>query len=370
MSDAESLGLLAAIAAIPTAPFHENDVAAFVARYIRNLGVPLTVDPYGNLIATYQNGDSRRPIAFVAHLDHPAIEITEVQSTTTARAALLGGVPAACFERPVPVSLFTRAGSISAVIVGRNVNPADGRVASLAIECAGGCQVGDWGVFDLSPFAIHGTRVELRAADDLAGVAAALEALREIVASRVPGTAYGVFTRAEEVGLVGAALVAEQRLLPPDTIVVSLECSRALPGAEIGAGPVIRVGDRTGAFHPDGEALLLAGRDRIKETLVQRQLMSGGTCEATAFIRAGYRATGIALPLGNYHNVGPTNLIEPEYIDRDDFLAEIRLLVAATWAASERLVAATGMPAAPIELHRQRLMATASFFLPLTQPST
>src|SRR5262249_9205803 len=58
-----------------------------------------------------------------------------------------------------------------------------------------------------------------------------------------------------------------------------------------------------------------------------------GTCEAVAFGLAGYRTTGVALPLINYHNVGPDHAIEPEIIDVRDFLGEVQLLVAAVDAA-------------------------------------
>jgi endoglucanase len=190
--------------------------------------------------------------------------------------------------------------------------------------------------------------------------------MRQIVVDAIPGVVYGVFTRAEEVGLVGAALVAADGRLPRETIVISLECSRALPGAEIGAGPVIRVGDRSGAFHPDGEAVLLAGRALLVDTPIQRQLMSGGTCEATAFVRAGYRATGVALPLGNYHNVGPGNTIEPEIIDARDYLGEIQLLTAAARVAP--LAPALGPYIRPesLETYRHRLVATADRFRSLS----
>jgi endoglucanase len=63
----------------------------------------------------------------------------------------------------------------------------------------------------------------------------------------------------------------------------------------------------------------------------QRRLMDGGTCEATAFCAAGYRAGGLALPLGNYHNMqgldgGPAG-IGAEHILVSDYVSEIELLV-------------------------------------------
>ena len=144
---------------------------------------------------------------------------------------------------------------------------------------------------------------------------------------------YGVFTRAEEVGLVGARLLAEANTLPRDTLVVSLEASRSLPGAEIGGGPVIRVGDAAYTFSAEAETVLTKAReilqDRAEPIKIQRQLMSGGTCEASAFAMQGYRATGIAFPLGNYHNGAPEERIEAEYIHLEDFLGGVELIAEA-----------------------------------------
>ncbi len=144
---------------------------------------------------------------------------------------------------------------------------------------------------------------------------------------------YGVFTRAEEVGLVGARLLAEANTLPKDTLVVSLESSRSLPGAEIGGGPVIRVGDAAFTFSAEAETVLTKAREilqnRPQPIKIQRQLMSGGTCEASAFAMQGYRATGIAFPLGNYHNGAPEDRIEAEFIPLGDFLGGVELIAEA-----------------------------------------
>lgn len=336
MTDAEALRTLAEIAAIPTGPFHEQGVATFVAHFLRATGLGFTVDQFGNLIAKRDGDLPGPPVALVAHLDHPAIEISQVVSDTQARASLLGGVPAACFDQPVPVVIYTASGCHKATIVGHNAEKTPTGPLSLDIISQGTVTVGDLGVFDLPSFQTEGTELALRAADDLAGVAAALVAFKRVVDGGVGRTVYGIFTRAEEVGLVGATLIAERQLLPTDTIVVSLECSRELPGAKLGEGPVIRVGDRTQAFHPEGEALLLAAREQIPTVSIQRQLMSGGSCEATAFGVAGYRTTGVALPLVNYHNIGPGNVIAPERISSNDFLSEIELLVAALKTPPDR----------------------------------
>ena len=134
--------------------------------------------------------------------------------------------------------------------------------------------------------------------------------------------------------------MAEAGTLPPETLVISAESSRTLPGAEMGEGPVIRVGDAGFTFAADAEAVLVRARETIRERdsgfKCQRQLMSGGTCEASAFAVYGYQTTGIAFPLGNYHNGAPEGRIEAEYIHIDDYLGGVELLTEAALRVSDR----------------------------------
>jgi hypothetical protein len=284
-------------------------------------------------------------------MDHPALEVLE---TTPLTGRLLGGVPLRCLERPVAVRFLLEdrredRREDRQVEDRREDREVPGRIAGcfegegfvgLRLEAEAPVPAGTFGVFDLEDFREDADGLLYqRAADDLAGCAAIVSVLARCVAERIPATVLGLFTRAEEVGLIGATLVAQQRLLPSETLVVSLECSRALPGAEIGAGAVIRVGDRATCFSPEGDLLLQRARDRLRErdpsVRIQRQLMSGGTCEATAFMLAGYTTVGVAFPLGNYHNAGPDDTIAPEYIHRRDLQAGVELLVEAARGMAE-----------------------------------
>ena len=58
----------------------------------------------------------------------------------------------------------------------------------------------------------------------------------------------------------------------------------------------------------------------------QRQLMDGGTCEATAYLQYGYRVAGMCLPLGNYHNMNGRGGIAAESISRADLLGLARFI--------------------------------------------
>lgn len=327
--------ILRQLAACPAAPFHEERVARRIAAYCREFQLPCQADPYGNLVVWHRGasarsepgGQPRRPIAFSAHMDHPGIDVISVSPL---RGRLLGGTPRRYFDRPVPIRFVHGDKETEGQVTGWTDI---GGQAFLRLEAAGPVDEGCFAVYEVGPFRSAEGQLNLRAADDLAGCAAILSALTRCAARELPVDVAGVFTRCEEVGLVGATLVARQGLLPPETLVVSLEASRTLPGAEIGQGPVIRVGDATMAFHPLGETLLRRARERLLERdssrRVQRQLMSGGTCEAVAYALAGYVTTGVAFPLGNYHNAGPELTVAAEYIHRDDLETGTELLVAA-----------------------------------------
>src|SRR5207249_1111114 len=123
---------------------------------------------------------------------------------------------------------------------------------------------------------------------------------------------FGLFTRAEEVGFVGAMRLARSGILPKSITVISLETSKELPPAVIGNGPIIRVGDRTSVFDSVATAALatIAAAHKIP---VQRCLMSGGTCEATAYQLYGITSAALCIALGNYHNCVPGGRIGMEY---------------------------------------------------------
>jgi len=160
--------------------------------------------------------------------------------------------------------------------------------------------------------------------DDLLGAAAILAVLDEIARSRPSTCVWGLFTRAEEEGFLGAFEAIRLGTVPKDADVLSLECSKALPHAPQGGGVIVRVGDRMSIFDPGLTAALEAAATDVKH---QRRLMDGGACEATAFCAAGYRASGVAVPLGGYHNAsdGAPGIV-PETVMVDDYLAEVQLL--------------------------------------------
>ena len=355
----QALEILARLGSSPATSFSEDGVADLIKAVLGEMRVSFEKDGYGNILASLpaRSGSTsvstpNPPIAFVAHMDHPGFEIVAAEVTSGVTSGgdfligkALGGVPPGGFApglslqvilpdgRRLPATIVERLGDIEDRQVRIQLaEPHMTESPAVPIPCPA--------VFDLVDFQLDGDFIRMRALDDLAGCGSILTALSILSQEEVPVDVYGVFTRAEEVGLVGARLLAEANTLPKDTLVVSLESSRSLPGAEIGGGPVIRVGDAAFTFSSEAETVLTKAReilqDRPEPIKIQRQLMSGGTCEASAFAWQGYRATGIAFPLGNYHNGAPEDRIEAEFIHLADYLGGVELIAEAARQVSQR----------------------------------
>lgn len=313
----------------PTAPFHEHRVRAALCETLKRSRVPWRIDAHGNLLAHYRKGRAR-PLALTAHMDHPGFELVSVEGRK-ARALWNGQVPT--FDlRGLRLALWSDRpqGRLGAAVVedgdGRRPQP---QVKDLRISVPPGARAGDFGYADLTPFRLSRGRIVSKALDNVAGCAAIAACLDHLSRNGLPGDVVGLFTRAEEVGFHGALGAIQAGSLPRGRPVVVLECSKALPGAEQGKGPVIRVGDKARIFDPDllaaCEESARALQKKLPRFKFQRRLMDGGTCEATAFGLAGYQAVCLAFPLGNYHNVGSGGVL-PENISEEDFLNGVRLL--------------------------------------------
>ena len=358
-----SLELLSKLAKCPAVSFYEGAVADFIGQYLEQLEVSFKEDAYGNLVVRRAGEDPELPaIAFMAHMDHPGFEAFHAEGTTVLARAL-GGVPPSCFSERVPVQIVAPDGQMFRAETSGRHGPDSERAVSLHLKDEHPLDLPCAVVFDLPDFSFDGELVHMRALDDLGGCASMLVALTRLVSQRTPGDIYFVFTRAEEVGLVGARLLAEEGVLPLNTIIVSVETSRTLPGATIGDGPVIRVGDASFTFDHEAESVLISAVSKLQglhsEYKVQRQLMSGGTCEASAFAFYGYRVTGIALPLGNYHNAGSQGGVDAEYIHMDDFVSAVALIVEAAHCVEQRFDTPTQRRLRDIpQPYRMRLMDT------------
>jgi endoglucanase len=259
-------------------------------------------------------------------MDHPGFVSLSQARTGRVQARFLGGVRREFFvgSRVRFHGLETTPAEVLSV---RRRKAEGDLVATLRAD--GPVEPGTIGMWDVPACRIRGDWLETRAADDLTGVAAILCLFTELARKGPETEVLGVLTRAEEVGFVGAMGLFRHRTVPRRARTITLECSKALPNARPGDGPVLRVGDRRSIYSPLLTAALeRVGRDLGRGFRFQRKLMDGGACEATAFAVHGYEATGLCLPLENYHNMTARGTIGPERIRLDDLASMIRFLEA------------------------------------------
>jgi putative aminopeptidase FrvX len=352
---------------LPTAAGREGRVIDWIRRWAADRpDLALREDSAGNLeirFAPPHSTPHTPPIYFTAHLDHPAFVVERIVGPATLQLAFRGGVMDDYFREARVI-----------------VHSADGRkhAGTLAGQPDVGCAifksylcdldeetdtltVGDVATWELPEPHIKDGLLFTHACDDLAALAAAISAydvLRERRRSNpqsIPQDVRLLFTRAEEIGFIGAIAACREKTIAPGAKVIALEVSRSFEDSPIGGGPIVRVGDRLSIFCPSLTAAIakraedIAGgpstvtaSQKLSERPAwkwQRKLMPGGACEATVFCSAGYDATCLCLPLGNYHNMADLAAVQagtntsrprvgPEYIALSDFDGLVDLLIA------------------------------------------
>lgn len=282
------LSVVRALLAQPTAPFHEEAVRDGIVAQLRGCAhVTIEHDRFGNMVARYRRGaELNAKWAFAAHMDHPG------------------------WIRGEDGELRFH-GSVAERFL---VNPKRR-------------EFGDFAMWDLPAFELKDDQIHSRACDDLLGCAEIVCLLQELEATEAEVGCLGLFTRAEEVGFWGAIQLARSEIVPRDVTILSLETSAPRGGAEIGRGPIVRVGDRLSIFDSRGTSRLLSAA-RANQIPVQRCLLDGGACEATAYQAFGYTCVAASIGLGNYHNCAPDGTIQPEFVSFEDYANMVRLCVA------------------------------------------
>ncbi|UCG17537.1 MAG: M20/M25/M40 family metallo-hydrolase [Phycisphaerales bacterium] len=324
---------------MPTAPFVEGRVHAYIEDFCRKLRrVTAAHDRAGNILMRYR-GDSRRirrPVCLSAHTDHPGFVAERMIAPGRLRATWRGGVRPVYFRgarvRFLVGNEWVRGRVRSVRTGGRG---ATRRVETADVDVRRPVPAGAIGMWDLPDARIRNGRVYARGCDDLAGVAAMLCCLETLSRRKARTEAYFLFTRAEEVGFVGAMAACRQRTVPERCLVVTVETSSQLRDARMGDGPILRVGDKATTYFSAATSYCQAIADAVgkrdRTFAYQRKLMDGGTCESTVYCQFGYEATGLCLALGNYHNMNlRTGRIGAEYVDLADFANLVKWFVALT----------------------------------------
>jgi endoglucanase len=327
---------LSTLTALPTASGREHEVIAWVRAWAkRRSDLKVATDSVGNLRITQKGSSDKPPVIAVAHMDHPAFVVRSLDGRDVAY-EFRGGVKPEYFEK-ASVEFVTTEAAVRGTVVAHE--PKTG-MGVIRINGPSRVAVDDIARWSFPKFRSKAGEFSAPACDDLAGCAAALAALDRARANPSLRHFGVLLTRAEEIGFIGAIHAAKSGTLSGDSRILSIEASRASTEAPVGAGPVIRVGDASTVFDDEMTNLISwgAAADGLPH---QRRLMAGGSCEATAFGVYGYRATGLCLPLGNYHNMGNLDDVDagsgkavplPEVIALSDFHALVDLLLVSALA--------------------------------------
>lgn len=320
------LKLLREILTQPTAPFREGHVIDVLKNALTHHKVPHFSDPAGNIVVGIASKKeylaliskkSQEPVRlFIAHMDHPGFHGEKWRDDRTLEVKWHGGSPTAFLEGAA-VWTASRGGRLAdAKLIQATLHKSGRLLESGAIEFREPMAEKFKKPKDLfggfsfrAPVWEEGQVLYSKAADDLVGCFAIVTTAIQLFKKKSPASKrppfIGLLTRAEEVGFIGTLahmklgwhLKAERPL-----ICVSLETSRALPGAEIGKGPVLRLGDRFTVFDAGHLRVFTELAEKVLPGKYQRRIMDGGTCEATAATVFGVPSIGISVPLGNYHN--------------------------------------------------------------------
>ena len=330
--------LLQEVLPIPTTSYREQGVQAYLENFARERGLAFRLDPFGNAYITYRHGQPNRPFVLEAHMDHPGFVVTGVKGQRLTL-EFQGGLSAK-YGKGERVQIYgvekhsnsVRARVTSVIASKPTTRGMSKRIlgAHATLESPGIVEVGDIALWDVELCRFRGRTLYGRQCDDLVGVVTVLATLDRLVSEKRSGHLIGLFTRAEEVGLVGAAAAAAAKEIPEDALVVALETSSSAGGrAEQGGGPIVRVGDKEHIFSPAVTMwmteLAQGIAARQSKFSYQRKLMDAGGTEATAFDLMGYETGAACLALGNWHNAGPRNRVRAETVNMDDLEGLIRL---------------------------------------------
>jgi endoglucanase len=328
------LKLLREICSLPTAPFREGRVLAYLDAFVKaRPQLKLTRDRYGNtLLAPRRAAKARgRRLVLMAHVDHPGFIAREQSDGRTVIADFHGGVlpelmaGAGVLFYQERGDLEVRGKVVSAIADER------GRAKEAVVRVSKPVPPGTPGMFDVGEARFAAKRMHSRVCDDLAGVGAAIVALDRLSRSAPAANVCALLTRAEEQGFIGAiGAVRDGTLLRRDDLVISIETSAEQPVALQGNGVVVRVGDRVSVFDTALTGYLVECAERLakksKTFAHQRALMPGGACEATVLCAHGYTAAAACVPLGNYHNMDKARKrIAAEHIHVGDWKCMVSL---------------------------------------------
>jgi endoglucanase len=298
----------------------EQDVVRYLAEQLRPFADELTIDPFGNLIAT-RRGDGRAPsLMIAAHSDEVGLVVTTITPDGFLRFQTVGAIGNAL----LPATRVLVAGQYPGVIgaipghlargeLGEKVQPPevlhiDIGAASAAEARALGIREGTTACYWSEIHEMHNPNLVFgKAIDNRIGCAVLLDTFSQLHGRSLPGTVYGVVNVMEEIGMRGARMTGT-RLQPDYAIVLDTVPADDTPlgknnpalAFRLGAGPVVQMVEglkqvMTGhIIHPRVRDLILQAAEQVGQPVQLSAAYGNWTTDGAAI-----HVSGTGIPTGS-----------------------------------------------------------------------
>jgi len=261
-------------------PGRESEALAVIRDMVKlRSKLIMSQDSFGNVIVRHDKEHRGAPLFFSAHIDHPALVVTSIREESLL-IEYRGGSKDVCYEGAEAL-IVTRSGDVSLRIL--HHEESDSASPLFTCEMHNDVQVGDVGT-------LSATR-ESFACDDMAGVSALLHAMDRIDERSIPGPIRLIFTRAEEIGMIGAIGACRAGVIPLGSRVIAIDARNDVQSQRL----IVSNRDRTGPVSPRLVADCVRCGCEEDENYVS-------ATEAGAYGAFGFESVAVTFPIGYMHN--------------------------------------------------------------------
>jgi putative aminopeptidase FrvX len=290
-------------------PGRESAAIHFVRTWLQSLpGVEIRTDRFSQIHVRMNSEPPGHPMYWVAHLDHPGFIVELAPSNSSVNLVFRGscdhlrsGLPESGHP-PLAIRINTRSGPVRALIQAITAHgPSFTRVEATT---EGPVEAGDIGFWEFPDAPkINEGRLHAPACDDLAGVCTVLSAFEHVATG--PASAHPIrllFTRAEELGLLGAIAVCKDRLLSSQSAIICIDAISDSAVHQVGPlnAPILIPADTMMTYSPR-----LVRHFAAVGGIVPASLCESGASEAGIFALSGFEALAIYFKVRNMHNCNP-----------------------------------------------------------------
>jgi YD repeat-containing protein len=308
------------LAKTPTAPYNEQAFAAVLQERLAAQDIRFKYDAYGNLFARIRRHNPARQIAFVAHMDQPALRVTHVDGTlvTCVREGFLPSKTA-----PKTEVLFPQTHTTGTVL--------EHTPETVTVElhkAAPSLHIHSYGQYSHPSTRITAETFCSQHNNAVLSCASLLTALEHLGSLTEPVDVWALFTRADQLKTQGSVAVAIEQTLPRGTWIVSIEAVQAHARIATHNGPAIQTGTPNLPFDRKVTALLQAAATQ-NNIPSQHAVLDGKTCSASAFTAFGYATSALGIPFKHLSSPEETDGIPLEESTFNDILNTAKLIVSA-----------------------------------------